>query len=275
MKFCDSHFCSVRSLEVNMKIGFFDSGIGGLTVLSEALKRLPNHEYLYYADTLHAPYGPKPKDEVRKYIFEAIEFLVREGAEIIVIACNTATSIAVADLRQKYSIPIIGMEPAVKPAIEHVTENEKRVLVTATPLTLREEKLKNLIDRLDHHHQTDLLPLPGLVRLAESYQFSDEKVIPYLETELESFDVKEYGAVVLGCTHFPLFIPQFEKIFSSSVRLIDGSSGTVSHLENLIHKFQSKEGLTTSMTFYRSGEKLEKRQDIEAYTKILKQLKAI
>ena len=125
-----------------MKIGFFDSGIGGLTVLSEALKRLPNHEYLYYADTVHAPYGPKPKEEVREYVFKAIEFLVNEGAQIIVIACNTATSIAVSELRQKYSIPIIGMEPAVKPAIESVENSTKRVLVTATPLTLKEEKLK-------------------------------------------------------------------------------------------------------------------------------------
>ena len=112
-----------------MKIGFFDSGIGGLTVLSEALKRLPNHEYLYYADTDHAPYGPKPKEEVREYVFKAIEFLVNEGAQIIVIACNTATSIAVSELRQKYSIPIIGMEPAVKPAIESVENSTKRVLV--------------------------------------------------------------------------------------------------------------------------------------------------
>ena len=120
-----------------MRIGFFDSGIGGLTVLSEALKRLPNHEYLYYADTQHAPYGPKPKEEVREYVFHAIDFLVDEGAEIIVIACNTATSIAVAELREKYSIPIIGMEPAVKPAIEHVANSSKRVLVTATPLTCK------------------------------------------------------------------------------------------------------------------------------------------
>ncbi len=131
-----------------MKIGFFDSGIGGLTVLSEAIKRLPNHEYLYYADTLHAPYGPKPKEEVRGYVFEAIEFLVQQGAQIIVIACNTATSIAIEELRTKYSIPIIGMEPAVKPAIHLKDEMKKRVLVTATPLTLKEEKLHRLIQRV-------------------------------------------------------------------------------------------------------------------------------
>ncbi len=256
-----------------MKIGFFDSGIGGLTVLSEALRRLPNHEYLYYADTVHAPYGPKPKDEVREYVFNAIDFLVNQGAEIIVIACNTATSIAITDLRQKYSIPIIGMEPAVKPAIEYVSKSEKRVLVTATPLTLKEEKLKKLIDRLDTAHQTDLLPLPDLVRFAELYQFSDETILPYLETSLERFDVNQYGAVVLGCTHFPLFSSQFEKIFSKNVRLIDGSSGTISHLATLIS--EQDEEFKTSIIFYRSGEKVESRHDIESFTKILKQLKAI
>ena len=258
-----------------MKIGFFDSGIGGLTVLSEALKRLPNHEYLYYADTDHAPYGPKPKEEVREYVFKAIEFLVNEGCQIIVIACNTATSIAVSELRQKYSIPIIGMEPAVKPAIESVENSTKRVLVTATPLTLKEEKLKQLIQRLDKHHQTDLLPLPDLVRFAESYEFSDEAILPYLKQCLQSFDINKYGAVVLGCTHFPLFAHHFEKIFSSEVRLIDGSSGTVSHLEKLILAQKVEPCFNASLTFYRSSKKLESSQEIEPFTKILKQLKAI
>ena len=124
-----------------MKIGFFDSGIGGLTVLSEALKRLPHHEYLYYADTEHAPYGKRPKEEVLMYVLEAVDFLVQQGAQMIVIACNTATSIAITTLREKYDIPIIGMEPAVKPAIECVSDGSKRVLVTATPLTLKEEKM--------------------------------------------------------------------------------------------------------------------------------------
>lgn len=262
----------IKVLEVNMRIGFFDSGIGGLTVLSEALKRLPNHEYLYYADTLHAPYGPKPKDEVREYVFNAIEFLVNEGVEIIVIACNTATSIAVSELRQKYSIPIIGMEPAVKPAIEHVTNSHKRVLVTATPLTLKEEKLKKLIAKLDTHHQTDLLPLADLVRFAEAYQFSDKVIIPYLKQALHNYDLSQYGAVVLGCTHFPLFSQCFEKIFSSDVQLIDGSKGTISHLEKLMLEQNSRTSEKSSLTFYRSGEKLENAQEIQAFSTILKQL---
>lgn len=255
-----------------MRIGFFDSGIGGLTVLSEALKRLPNHEYLYYADTLHAPYGPKPKEEVRDYVLRAINFLVEEGAEMIVIACNTATSIAVAELRQMYDIPIIGMEPAVKPAIECVANKDQRVLVTATPLTLKEEKLKKLIATLDIHHQTDLLPLADLVRFAESDQFSDEVILPYLKQALHDYDIQTYGAVVLGCTHFPLFSDSFKKIFSSEVQLIDGSKGTISHLEKLMLKQNAQISETPSVTFYRSGVKLESEKEIQPFLNILNRL---
>ena len=255
-----------------MKIGFFDSGIGGLTVLSEALKRLPHHDYLYYADTLHAPYGPKPKEEVRGYIFEAIEFLVRKGADIIVIACNTATSIAVNDLREKYQIPIIGMEPAVKPAIEWVQESGKRVLVTATPLTLKEEKLHHLIERLDQSHVTDLLPLPDLVRFAESFDFSPETVVPYLKKQLVDYQISDYGAIVLGCTHFPLFASSFKEVFEPGIELIDGSVGTVTHLANIIDTMKGETSKTSTVTFYRSGREITEANEIKGFNRILNQI---
>lgn len=255
-----------------MKIGFFDSGIGGLTVLSEALKRLPHHDYLYYADTLHAPYGPKPKEEVRGYIFEAIEFLVRKGADIIVIACNTATSIAVNDLREKYQIPIIGMEPAVKPAIEWVQESGKRVLVTATPLTLKEEKLHHLIERLDQSHVTDLLPLPDLVRFAESFDFSPETVVPYLKKQLVDYQISDYGAIVLGCTHFPLFASSFKEVFEPGIELIDGSVGTVTHLSNIIDTMKGETSKTPTVTFYQSGREITEANEIKGFNRILNQI---
>ncbi|MTK84715.1 glutamate racemase [Turicibacter sanguinis] len=255
-----------------MKIGFFDSGIGGLTVLSEALKRLPHHDYLYYADTLHAPYGPKPKEEVRGYIFEAIEFLVRKGADIIVIACNTATSIAVNDLREKYQIPIIGMEPAVKPAIEWVQESGKRVLVTATPLTLKEEKLHHLIERLDQSHVTDLLPLPDLVRFAESFDFSPGTVVPYLKKQLVDYQISDYGAIVLGCTHFPLFASSFKEVFEPGIELIDGSVGTVTHLANIIDTMKGETSKTPTVTFYQSGREITEANEIKGFNRILNQI---
>ena len=101
-----------------MRIAIFDSGIGGITVLAEALKQLPQEDYVYYADTLHVPYGEKTKQQVRNYIFKAVDFLAGTGIKALVVACNTATSIAVNDLRQRHSFPVIGMEPAVKPAVQ-------------------------------------------------------------------------------------------------------------------------------------------------------------
>ena len=126
-----------------MKVGIFDSGIGGITVLKTAIERLPQVEYIYYSDNLHVPYGTKPKEEVVGYVKDVVRFLVDEGVDAILIACNTATSVAVNELRRMYDIPIIGMEPAVKLALD---DNESgKVLVTATPLSLKEEKYKNLI----------------------------------------------------------------------------------------------------------------------------------
>ena len=122
-----------------MKIGFYDSGIGGLSVLQTAMEMLPNEEFIYYADTDHVPYGEKSNDEILAFARRAVDFLIAKDAKAIVIACNTATSVAAKYLRAVHTLPIIGMEPAVKPAVEE--KNHKRILVSATPVTIREKKL--------------------------------------------------------------------------------------------------------------------------------------
>ena len=145
-----------------MKIGIFDSGIGGLTVLRQAMRSLPKEQYLFFADTAHVPYGTKTKEEILSYVDSAVNFMAEKGVKAIVIACNTATSAAIGYLRAKYSIPILGMEPAVKPAVQR--NRGKRVMVIATPVTVREEKLKNLLAAVDKDHVVDLLALPELCR---------------------------------------------------------------------------------------------------------------
>lgn len=236
-----------------MKIGFFDSGIGGITVLKEALDMLPCEDYIYFADTLHVPYGEKSKEEVKRHIFEAVEFIIQRGIKALVIACNTATSIAVSDLREIYTFPIIGMEPAVKPAITSNNSNGKRVLVCATPLTLKETKFKDLVERLDKNNIVDCLPLPELVRYAESLVFDEEIIIPYLKDRLSDFDLAQYGTVVLGCTHFPYFKGSFRKIFKNA-DIIDGASGTVRRLKNILDENGLAGGGKGSVEFYSSGE---------------------
>jgi len=233
-----------------MKIGIMDSGIGGLTVLKECLRLLPAHEYLYYADSNNTPYGTKSKEEVYSLTEASVDYLVKKGANIIVIACNTATSAAVAQLRERYDIPIIGMEPAIKPALQHA--NNKRVLVAATELTLYQPKFCDLIDTLDVDHQVDVIPLTELVAFAESGNFNRNTIIPFLRSKLVNFNLELYGSVVLGCTHFPLFREYFEEVFPVGTVIVDGAVGTTNRIKEFV-TFDSKK---PSTKFFVSGEPL-------------------
>jgi glutamate racemase len=265
-------FCPKIIGGIKVQIGVFDSGVGGITVLHDALKMLPHEDYIYYADTANVPYGPKPKEEVKKYIFDAIEFIVQQHIKAIVIACNTATSVAVADLRAKYSIPIIGMEPAVKPAVERNKSENKRVLVTATALTLKEKKLKNLITRLDNRHIVDLLPLPGLVQFAEKFEFDERVVLPYLQEQLSQYDLRKYENVVLGCTHFSFYKDMFRKLLISSTNIIDGNIGTVKNLKRILGKMKALNEGNGNVTFYNSGVKVEDKATLDKYNRLFKRL---
>ncbi len=188
-----------------MTIGFFDSGIGGLSVLAEALRRLPAQDYLYMADTLHVPYGTKEKDDVKAYVMNSVSMMMERGIDALVVACNTATSIAVNELREVYSLPIVGMEPAVKPAVEMNHATGKRVLVFATPLTLQLPKYYALVSRVDEGGIVDSLPLPELVRYCENLQFDKEVMAQYFREKLADYNLDDYGIIVLGCTHYPFY----------------------------------------------------------------------
>lgn len=240
-----------------MSIAFFDSGIGGITVLHEALKMLPSEDYIYFADTLNAPYGTKSREEVRTLVFNAVDFIVSLGVSAVVIACNTATSVAVEDLRRRYAIPIIGMEPAVKPAVEKTGGTQKRVLVTATPLTLKEEKLKNLIDRIDNEHIVDLLPLPGLVTFAETFEFRENVVSEYLKNEFAAYELNRYGTIVLGCTHFIFFRNILKKIIPENIDIIDGNTGTINHLKKVLDDKEKLKSGKGKIKWYCSGTPVE------------------
>ena len=256
-----------------MQIGIFDSGLGGISVLHDAIKLLPQEDYLYYADTRNVPYGPKPKEEVRKHVFAAMDFIVQQGVKAIVVACNTATSVAIGDLRSKYGIPIIGMEPAVKPALENNTN--RRILVTATALTLKEEKMQSLIAKLDNAHLVDPLPLPGLVEFAEKLEFDDNVVLPYLQEQLAQYNLNEYGTVVLGCTHFPFFKELMKKILPAGIDIIDGNLGTVKNLVRILTEMDALHHGSGKITYYNSGIQVEDRAKLEAYDILLKRMESV
>lgn len=251
-----------------MKIGILDSGIGGLTVLKEALRVLPGESYLYYADSANVPYGTKKKEIVRQYIFDGVAFLASQGVKALVIACNTATSIAVADLRREYTFPILGMEPAVKPAISKCAG--KRVLVFATPLELKEEKFVNLVSRLDADNIVDSLPLPGLVDFAEALVFDKKVISAYLKEELSGFDTSQYGTVVLGCTHFPYYRDSIREFFPGETEIIDGNAGTVNYLARILkEKGLLADDTSGTVDFFVSGGKLADRARFETCLRYL------
>lgn len=251
-----------------MKIGFIDSGIGGLTVLHQALISLPEVEYLYYADTDHVPYGTKPKEEVIQYVDEAVGFLVHQGAKAVVIACNTATSVAIDSVRAKYrSIPILGMEPAVKVAVKKGPQ--KRIMIMATPLTLREEKLKNLIKAVDEDHKVDLIAMPGFVEFAEQGKFDNKEVEAYIRKELSSYNLDNYSTIVLGCTHFNYFKDTLHKVFHGRVEFIDGISGTVNHLKNILQMNGLLSYSTSRVQYYMTGRLVSDQEKLDFFSRLL------
>jgi glutamate racemase len=246
-----------KNVGESMKIGIFDSGIGGLSVLHLARRYLPNDYFIYYADEKHVPYGEKTKEEIMQYVDEIIQFMINKGVDVIVIACNTATSVAVKKMRTKYNIPIIGMEPAVKKAID--TYGYAKVLVVATPVTVKGEKLHYLIERFDKDHLVDNIALPKLVRFAEKQEFDSQEVYNYLVQQLSSYHFENYSSIVLGCTHFNYFKDSFRKILPHHIHFVDGNEGTVNHLMQYIksHEIQG------DVEYYYSGEKVTDEKQLE------------
>lgn len=235
-----------------MPIAFFDSGIGGLSVLRNALKKMPDEQYIYYADTKNVPYGTRPKEDIVKYIFEAVNFLADKNIKILVVACNTATSAAINELRNTFSFPIIGMEPAVKPAIEK--NKSKRILVTATSFTLRERKLGSLIADLDKKNVVDKLPLDNLVAYAENFDFNSAEIREYLKTSFDSVMIEDYETIILGCTHFIFYKELMRDLLPPHIEIIDGNDGTTNQMirilkaNDLINPFSKP-----TFEFYSSG----------------------
>lgn len=248
-------------------IAIFDSGIGGLTVLYEAQQLLASESFLYYADSHNLPYGPKSSKQIASYVKEAVEFLQQFKLKALVLACNTATSVVVHELRSEYNFPIIGMEPAVKPAAK--IANGKKILVCATERTLSEEKLSRLISGLEAEDKVEKLALSELVRFAENAQFEGEELRDYCTKEFSTINWEEFGALVLGCTHFIYFRKLIQSIVPQHVQIVDGNVGTVKRLASLIEIQLSNHSQATE--YYESSKKADDSR-FENYLKYLQEL---
>ncbi|MDD3223355.1 MAG: glutamate racemase [Clostridium sp.] len=211
-------------------IGVFDSGVGGISVLREAIKLLPVENFIYYGDSKNAPYGTKSKEEVKKLTLDVAKYLVSRGIKALVVACNTATSAAIEDLRREYiNIPIIGIEPALKPAVEF--DRDGKVIIMATQRTLADEKFNEHMKMYKDEADIVKMPCPKLVEFVESGTFGGGEVNEYLRDKLNPYLNSKIAAVVLGCTHFPFVKDEIKKIIKD-VPIIDGGHGTASQLKN-------------------------------------------
>lgn len=206
-------------------IGVFDSGVGGISVLRELVALMPNENYIFYGDSKHAPYGTKTREEVERLTCADAEYLLNQGVKALVVACNTATSAAIQVLRRRYpDMPVIGIEPALKPAVR--CRLHPRVLVMATPMTLREEKFHNLMIRFEEEAEIIPLPCPGLVEFIEQGDLESEALRQFLSELFAPYQETPVDCVVLGCTHYPFVREMIQRVLGAHVKIFDGGAGT-------------------------------------------------
>ncbi len=208
-----------------LPIAVIDSGVGGISVLRELLKIMPRENYIYFGDSKNAPYGSKEKSDVLEITRNNLKMLQEKGIKALVVACNTATSAAVRILREENpDLVIVGIEPAIKPPA--VTLDHPRVLVMATPLTLKEEKFKRLVER--YSDKAEIIPLPchRLAELVEGGNTDSPELDDYIASLLEPYRDQDIDALVLGCTHYPHVRETIERHISPEVKIFDGGEGT-------------------------------------------------
>ena len=248
-------------------IGVFDSGIGGVTVLREIIKILPNENYIYYSDSKNNPYGDKTKQEIIKRCEEVFSYLLEKNCKAIVIACNTASAIAVNTLREKYKdIPIIAIEPAYKMVHDYAYDGE--TLVMATKGTIESERF-NLLYNKYNNHKTKLIECVGLADRIE--EGNEKKIKEYLEKNLKEYKGKVEN-VVLGCTHYPLIQEEIGQVLGENVRFFNGANRLAVHLKDVLLEKDliSKSNENGKIDFFDS---LEKKEKEERFYKFLKEEK--
>ena len=210
-------------------IGVFDSGVGGLSILDEALRQLPQHDYIYLADSANAPYGERSSEWIAARSLALCTQLLNKGCDAIVVACNTATAEAIAQIRDELAIPVIGVEPGIKPASMQTQNGIVGVL--ATEATLKSDKFNALLATLPSNCQFIKQAGAGLVPLIEAGQADSEATLELLAKHLEAIQDAGADTLVLGCTHYPFLRRAIRKLLGESINLIDTSEAVVRQLK--------------------------------------------
>lgn len=215
-------------------VGIFDSGVGGLSVAREIRAELPGESILYLADTAYCPYGGRPTDEITARSVAAVGELVRRRAKAVVVACNTATGAALERLRAEFGVPIVGLEPAVKPAVQ--ASRNGRVGVMATAATLRSDRFHRLIDTFARDVEVVAQACPGLVEVVEAGDTGSPRAEALLTELLAPFREAQVDTVVLGCTHYPFLRDTVAAIMGPSVRVLDSGHAVARHLARVLRE---------------------------------------
>ena len=242
------------SIAQQQPIGVFDSGIGGLSVANAISGRLPRESLVYFADTAHVPYGPRPVEEIREFSFQITRFLLEQNCKLIVLACNTATAAALPHLRAAWpEIPFVGMEPAVKPAAEATRSGKVGVLATAS--TIRSERYADLMARFAAEVTVYENPCIGLVPQIEKGALQAPATRSMLREILWPMLEEGIDTLVLGCTHYPFIRPLIEGVVGDSLRIIDPAPAVARQVERLLteHDLLNASRAAPAHRFYASG----------------------
>ena len=248
-----------------LKIGVFDSGVGGLSVLRTIHELLPNLEIIFFADQAHVPYGRRQLDEIRIFSQQIASFLLERDIDLLVVACNTASAAALKSLRRQFpSLPIVGMEPAVKPASEQTLT--KAVGVLATPATFQGELYQSLVQKYGEGLQIFQDTCPGLLEEIEAGNLSGERTRNILKNALHPMIKKNVDTIVLGCTHYPFVLEGIREIAGKSIQVIDPAPAVARRVQVLLDQYfknRIKVSSSGSLQFFTSGDPLVFQKQIK------------
>ncbi|MDI1316097.1 glutamate racemase [Flavobacterium sp.] len=237
-------------MENNNPIGLFDSGIGGTSIWKEIHEVLPHEDTIYLADSKNAPYGQKSKEEIIALSIKNTEYLLNQNCKIIVVACNTATTNAIRELRAKYDVPFIGIEPAIKPAA--VNSKKNIIGILATQGTLNSELFHQTVEKFQETKIIEQIGT-GLVRLIENGEMNSEEMDALLQQYLQPMIHANIDYLVLGCSHYPYLIPQIKKILPKNIKIIDSGQAVALQTKNILSEkvglnFQKDKGKSVFYT---------------------------
>jgi glutamate racemase len=218
-------------------IGFMDSGVGGLTVVKEALKQLPNENIVYFGDTARCPYGPRPAEQVIEFTWQMTRYLLKQNIKMLVIACNTATAVALEQIKNELPIPVLGVIlPGARAAVKATTS--QRVGVIGTLGTIKSGSYKRTIQEKAPQSTIFSLACPKFVPIVESHEYQTSVAKKIVAETLQPFQKEKIDTLILGCTHYPLLRPIIQNVMGNGVTLIDSGAETISDVSLLLDYFE-------------------------------------